>query len=146
MKKIVADDLKQAVRDHINAFPRIESHYCRARTKKEYLDGSLSITKMYNMYCDKCDLHKQKKVKEHLYRHIFNTEFNIEFQKPKKDRCDLCEEFKMKGTELTGDAKVKYESHVAGKLATKEERDRDRDGQAIVVCFDLQNVFSFAKS
>lgn len=101
---------------------------------------------MYNMYCDYCDLHKKEKVKEYLYRHIFNTEFNIEFQKPKKDRCDLCEEFKMKGNDLTGDAKVKYESHVAGKLATKEERDRDRGGQTIVVCFDLENVFSLPKA
>ena len=34
VKKTVSDDLKQVVRDHIEAFPRVESHYCRVRTKK----------------------------------------------------------------------------------------------------------------
>lgn len=26
-----------------------------------------------------------------MYRHIFNHEFNIEFQKPKSNQCDACE-------------------------------------------------------
>jgi hypothetical protein len=33
-KHIVFEDDKQNVRDHINSFPAIDSHYCRSRTKK----------------------------------------------------------------------------------------------------------------
>jgi len=35
-------------------------------------------------------------VKEQVYRHIFNNECNLEFHKPKPDRCDKCELYKMK--------------------------------------------------
>src|SRR5690606_17274172 len=45
IKKKVSPDDKNFVRKHINTFPRVESHYCRSDTKKEYLDPSLSISK-----------------------------------------------------------------------------------------------------
>jgi hypothetical protein len=77
---------------------------------------------------------------ESMYRGIFNHEFNLEFHKPKQERCDICEEFKNNKED------VKFQQHVAGKIATKAERDRDRkmigaDSEAIV-CFDLENVLS----
>ena len=34
-------------------------------------------------------------VKQHKYRKVFNTEFNIGFLRPKSHRCDCCEENKM---------------------------------------------------
>ena len=85
---------------------------------------------------------------------MFNYEFNLEFHKPKQDRCDTCELYKMKKED------EKYQRHVQSKKATKEERDRDRervksvpraigDGQQpsgssseAVICFDLENVLS----
>ena len=42
------------VKDHIDSFPRIESHYCRKSSKKEYLEGDLSIKKLYELYVIKC--------------------------------------------------------------------------------------------
>ena len=44
----------QKVRQHINSFDRIESHYCRKQSQKEYLAGSLNISKMYSLYCEYC--------------------------------------------------------------------------------------------
>ena len=40
------------VKKHIDKFPRVESHYCRASTTREYLDASLNINKMYNLYLE----------------------------------------------------------------------------------------------
>ena len=34
--------------------------------------------------------------KEHVYHHIFNYEFNLKFHKPKQNRCDTCELYRMK--------------------------------------------------
>lgn len=41
---------KENVMAHINKFPKVASHYCRADTKKEYLDSNLNLKKMYRLY------------------------------------------------------------------------------------------------
>ncbi|KAL4083932.1 hypothetical protein QTP88_029248 [Uroleucon formosanum] len=40
-------DVIYEIKSHIEKFPTIESHYCRATTKRKYLDPTLSIAKMY---------------------------------------------------------------------------------------------------
>lgn len=37
---------KDGAREHINSYPRKESHYCRASSTKYYLDGDLNLTMM----------------------------------------------------------------------------------------------------
>ncbi|KAJ8892689.1 hypothetical protein PR048_005270 [Dryococelus australis] len=32
--------------------------------------------------------------KQHMYESVFNTEYNISFQRSKKDQCSRCESFK----------------------------------------------------
>ena len=58
--------LWQQVVDHINAFPRTESHYCRANSKCQYLSPDLNVTLMYRMfkkkYPDSASLSLYKKV------------------------------------------------------------------------------------
>ena len=44
---------KEAIRDHIQSFPRMESHYCRECTERKYLEEGLSISLMYRMYQEK---------------------------------------------------------------------------------------------
>jgi hypothetical protein len=46
--------MKKMIREHINSIPRIASHYCRSRTSKEYVDGSLNLTRIYRLYVEKC--------------------------------------------------------------------------------------------
>lgn len=48
---------------------------------------------MYNLYIEKCQEVSVVPAKSHLYRNIFNTEFNLDFHVPKKDRCDICMEY-----------------------------------------------------
>ena len=98
---------KDEVRRHITSLPVVESHYRRASSKKEYLEAGLTLSQLYAKYVESCaerssaaeadaDRERFIPVKQHVYRQIFNYEFNLEFHKPKQDRCDTCELYKMK--------------------------------------------------
>jgi len=145
-KKRTSDAAIQTVVDHINSFQRIQSHYCRASSTRQYLDSSLSIEKMYNMYCD--DFEDAPPVKLNMYKHIFVTQFNLSFRVPKKDKCDCCEEYRTKSSP-TDEEKLKFDEHEKAKIETKNERDRDRhttDKTHAVICFDLENVISLPRA
>lgn len=95
-KKAIKEETKDIVRMHIESFPRVQSHYCRNDTKKEYLEANLTLRKMYEMYLELCTENQYDPVKDNIYRSIFSYEFNISFVSPKKDRCDVCEEAEKK--------------------------------------------------
>lgn len=40
----IDQEILESVRFHINSIPRVESHYLRANTSREFIDGGLSIT------------------------------------------------------------------------------------------------------
>ncbi|XP_072393520.1 uncharacterized protein [Diabrotica undecimpunctata] len=84
-QKRINEEVLQGIRDHINSFPRKKSHYCRDRTNKEYLDGSLNISTMYHLYVESCTLNNKQVAKISMYSKILNTETNIAFHIPKKD-------------------------------------------------------------
>lgn len=46
----ISDDLKNNVCEHINNFPVVESHYNRENTKKQYLESTLTISKMHRLF------------------------------------------------------------------------------------------------
>jgi hypothetical protein len=139
--KSVPESVKNYIRNHINSIPRIESHYARADTNKEYVcQWGLSVTALYRKYVEWCETQGKTAGKLHLYRHIFNTEFNIAFHFPKKDRCDKCEE-KKANSNPTDEERAQYKKHM--KLETKEQRDRDRlNRDSFTICIDLENVFA----
>lgn len=43
--------MKMQRRLDVTSFPRVPSHYCRSKTKREYLDPKVSISKMYVKLC-----------------------------------------------------------------------------------------------
>lgn len=102
---------------------------------------------MYNLYVEKCQEESVVPAKSHLYRKIFNTEFNLDFHVPKKDRCDTCMEYdaQKNANTLNEQLQQKYNLHLKDKQETREERDSDRklvDDTKAVICFDLQNVLT----
>lgn len=132
-----------AARDHIKSFPKIESHYCRASTDREYLESHLNVAKMYDLYKSKCNSEDIEPVKKSLYYHIFSTEFNLGFHEPKKDRCDLCEKFKVaeKTETLSETLKADFERHQVFKQEMRNVRAEEKQQQNVpVLLFDLQNV------
>lgn len=149
-KKTVNSVSKEYVHLHIKQIPRVESHYCRVDTKKEYFDVTLNMNKLYSLYTEFCAEKQVDPVKIHTYRYIFNYEYNIDFLKPKKDRCDVCEEYRLKEKTGINDAeRCILERHIRGKQAAKRNRDLDRnseDQQTAIICFDLENVFALPRS
>ncbi|KAK4876488.1 hypothetical protein RN001_012910 [Aquatica leii] len=48
------DSIKDTVRNHINSFKTIESHYCRKTTERKYFPPTLNISKMFLLYQEYC--------------------------------------------------------------------------------------------
>ena len=147
-KRKISQLTRQSVLDHINLFPRVESHYCRQNTCKEYFEGNLNLKKIHEMYVVYCTEKEITPAKESMYRYIFNHEFNIEFQKPKKDLCDTCYEYR-NTVNPNEEQSYLFNEHVTSKKETKIERDKDRqliEPNTSIVCIDLENVLSLPKS
>ncbi|CAG5055886.1 unnamed protein product [Parnassius apollo] len=81
------------MKKHIESFPVMEPHYIRQTSKRRYLDALLSITKMHQLYKDKCTENNMIPVSEITYRRIFCTHYNFSFFVPKKDQCLICSNF-----------------------------------------------------
>lgn len=144
----ILDEKRQVIRDHINMFPRIPSHYCRSSSSREYLERSLSLSKMYDLYIEYCTENNLTPAKKWLYNHIFN-EFNIGFHKPKKDLCEVCSEYDSKKQEaaLSDDLEEKYRTHIEAKLTARAEKLKDvealkGDDSTALICFDMQSVLT----
>ena len=138
---------KYNVINHINSFLKVESHYCRQRTSKTYLESTLSISKMFELYELKCteDGKEDLLCKKKFYSDIFNTNFNIAFHLPQSDRCDQCEKYKISEKEglLSPEMFKERADHINEKDAMRNKRNLDRaDKNKLATCFDLQNVIN----
>ncbi|CAG4960797.1 unnamed protein product [Parnassius apollo] len=80
----VDDNIKDSLRNFIKAIPKIESHYCRTDTQKEYIDGSKTISEIYRDYVKHCEEKREKSANYIMFNRIFNGEFNIAFYQPKE--------------------------------------------------------------
>lgn len=63
--EISSKDDRQFVREHRKPFPTVDSHYCRKKTSRKYLEKDLSIrcTKMYDLYKQKCQKEERTPVR-----------------------------------------------------------------------------------
>ncbi len=144
-KKVVAKSAKNLVHKHIQSIPTLESHYCRANTQRTFFeDRTLNITKLYALYKDWLP-QNEVPVKESMYRKIFNCCYNYAFSPPKKDICDTCSLFeaKKKSGVVSEEEELNFEMHQHEKIRVRKERDKDREvSDTLVLCFDLENVFT----
>lgn len=77
------------MRCFIESLQCVDSHYCRSQTLRKYLPCHLNVKTLWRIY-NKNTEDAQLKVKESLFRHIFNTEYNIRFGTPLTDACSKC--------------------------------------------------------
>lgn len=133
--------IKEGVRAHIEGIPRIESHYTRARTAREYICGSRSLADIHRDYVQECKDKKKPYATYSMFYNIFQNEYNIAFFAPKKDQCDLCVLFNNADGEAKENLKEKYDTHQSEKVLSREEKKQDKtEGNAIVAVYDLQAV------
>ena len=141
------DAVRQSVHDHIASFPRVESHYLRRDTNREYLEEGLSLSTMYRMYEESCNQRDQQPAKKWLYEHIFNKETTppLSFFRPKKDLCSFCEKVKNSTDTERSELTEKIEEHHRNKELSRAEKEADKkhaqqDPRFVCACFDLQKV------
>ncbi|CAG9760447.1 unnamed protein product [Ceutorhynchus assimilis] len=141
------ENLRDSVRDHVNMFPVVPSHYIRKNSNKMYLEDGLNICKMHRMYLTYMqEEHSGQQVATmRLYREIFNTELNIGFFKPKKDQCDRCVVYAMASDNEKKELESEYQQHIQNKEEVRNLKDNDKlqaveDKTICVACFDLQKV------
>ena len=146
----ISPALIDAVKHHIESFPCVESHYCRATTKRKYLDPTLSVPKMYELYVNKMVADNLPTVKLWKYNEVFTTCYNLGFHKPKGDLCDKCTAYEnCPAGNITDEMRAEYNDHKKGKAEAKQIRDEDLailDAATIVVSFDLENVFALPRT
>lgn len=144
--KKTVPELVQSVKDHINSIPRIESHYLRANTSREFIDGGLTIAEMHRNYKAQRSTIHEEAVTYDVYANIFKTDFNISFFAPKKDQCDLCESFKNAVGEDKDKLLPEYDLHQREKQLSRNEKSKDietcneTNSNTLVAIYDLQAV------
>lgn len=140
-------EIKESVRNFINKIPRVESHYLRAQTKREYIESGKSLADLHRDYKEERLSQGLNFANSVMFNRIFNGEFNIGFHSPKKDQCDLCESYKNSDNEGKLKLQESYDLHLKEKVLSRNEKDADKlnqDGVHVAV-YDLQAVMPVPK-
>lgn len=145
-KKITSPATLASVRKHIESFPVMSSHYCRAKTQRKYLSSDLNITLMYSLYKKECSEKNFAPVATSaVYRKIFSEEYNLGFYRPRKDQCRVCMAYNIPSSDKEA-MKTEYLAHIAAKDRARDEKRLSRqlaensDGSLFSCNFDLQQV------
>ncbi|XP_072392543.1 uncharacterized protein [Diabrotica undecimpunctata] len=133
---------RSALKGFIDSIPKMESHYCRSTSTKQYLLPEWqSKTNLYKFYVD--DWCKTKSIKP-LSITTFNEALDsekISLFRPKKDQCEKCGAFKV--GHISED---EYNLHHIKKNEARQEKDRDKANETLVFTVDLQAVLMAPKS
>ncbi|XP_039760617.1 uncharacterized protein LOC120634216 [Pararge aegeria] len=143
-----SSELLDRVRKHIASIPRIESHYLRKQTTREFIEGGKTLTDLYRDYKKDCEIEGLDYVKLHIYRKVFKEDFNISFFVPKKDQCEDCVAYENANLEEKEKMNEEYTLHLKEKELSREEKKRDKeliDDNNIVACYDLQAILQVPK-
>ncbi|KAL0894332.1 hypothetical protein ABMA27_012958 [Loxostege sticticalis] len=89
-RKRINSDVLQDIKDHIKSIPRIESHYLKSKTDKEYISDGKTIKELCNDFNKQQRENNRTECDNWLYINTFNKDFNIGVSQPKKDRCETC--------------------------------------------------------
>lgn len=139
-------EILESIKSHINSIPRIESHYQRANTSRELIDGGLSIAEMHRHY------KKQQADRVNLLQTmtpalVYLTQSSILVSSvQKKDQCDFCETFKNSNDEEKVKLQCLYESHQEEKKLSRTEKAADKEklkeegSNMVLAMYDLQAV------
>lgn len=144
----ITDNTKQQIREHINSFPRQESHYSRNKTKNEFLCPDLNLAKMFRLFQEKFP-----NINRRIYEDVFRSDFNLKFGIPRSDTCKYCHGLFIKLISADSDEKrkeIETESRLHHMKADqaycslRSDIEKAKSNSAyVVLCKDLQQVLFF---
>lgn len=86
------------IKEYINKFPRCASDYIKEKAiNRKYLNPELTLKEIYKLYLP--FYFKEKlvnPVKESFYARIFNTHFNLSFDRLETDTYVMCDKLQLK--------------------------------------------------
>lgn len=134
-------DRKELLFQFFRDLPKLESHYCRAKTTKLYLetnwDSKASLYRFYKLWSES---HKIKPLSSKVFDTVF-SDMNLSLFKPKKDECEKCVSFKTNNL-----SKDEYALHEIRKNQAREALKIDTVSDHKVFCMDTQAVLLSPKS
>lgn len=138
--KPFAKDNKE-LNDFIDGIPKMESHYCRQRTSKLYLQPDIRSKKeFYTLYVEYCKSKNMSPLSVATFSNTLTVK-NVSLFKPKKDLCETCNGFK-----LGHISEQVYNLHIEKKNEARTEKDNDKKNQDYVFTADLQAVLLAPRS
>lgn len=75
--RAIDERITEGVKEHINMFPKVESHFCRRDSAREYLEGNLNYAVMYRLYVKWTEENKRPKATLAHYKNVFDYQFNL---------------------------------------------------------------------
>ncbi|CAH1107449.1 unnamed protein product [Psylliodes chrysocephalus] len=126
----LSKETSAGIKEHIDSVPRIESHYLRKQTSREFVDGGKNLMDLYRDYKDDCLKIGREPAQFHSYRKIFKENYNISFFVPKKDQCELCTSYSNADENQKVELRENYQKHLLEKeLSRKEKENYKKTGQ-----------------
>ncbi|XP_046673782.1 uncharacterized protein LOC124362930 [Homalodisca vitripennis] len=135
------------VKTFIEALQPVESHYCRGKSRRQYLASHLSISSLWKSYNNTTE--NEFKVKYEYFRKIFVENYNVGFGSPATDQCSQCLKLKEKilsvvDFEEKGKLKIELQVHKKrGKMFF--ELLQSEEAGTITFSFDCQKNLIFPK-
>lgn len=132
-------DRKLYLQDFLIKFPKLESHYCRKDTEKEYLQTEhRTLTDVYKDYLQFCALDNVKKLSVTVFSKIFQS-MKYSLFKPRKDQCDDCIAYKVGNL-----SEAEFQKHRDEIDAMRKEKENDISDAIkhliTLLCMDVEAV------
>lgn len=103
--------------EHVNSFPRDESHYGRKKSNKEYLSQDLNINRLYRAFKEK---YSDSNITYKLDYKTFKKKFpQVSFHRPRTDTCSKCDLLSAKIWTKPGDRTAKTALQLHHKKSEK---------------------------
>lgn len=132
----------KAVNRFLSKFPKVPSHYCRARSNRLYLSPDLSMQKLHELYSEK---NENAPISYKVFCNLFHHfEPPLAIFEPKKDQCSTCNEAERTKTRETNEeyiAHIKRKDSIAA-MKKQDKADALKDPSLIYATFDLQAILT----
>ncbi|XP_064076612.1 uncharacterized protein LOC135194702 [Vanessa tameamea] len=108
----IDEQLIKDIKEFIDAIPRIESHYIREYSTREYIDGGKTISDVFRDFEEAQNKNKKAAGRYCTFYKKFTQDYNILFFRPRKDQCDLCLQYKNSTPEQKLLLQESYDTHL----------------------------------